>query len=144
MRIPTLPKSFYATLFLWCSIFVITGCEKEMVCLEQDWTGTYTGNRSCNSFLPPEVIVTPVVITVEPGDFSGLNVRINQENGNLLRNYTNMIVDNCSLQDNILVGIGSNRVEDYTATLDGNVVRLREDWAIANFRSLCETTATRN
>ncbi len=125
-----------ASLLLFVFLTTATSCEddEDIVCLQSNWIGTYSGVIDCAG---TEEDLT-LTITADGAD----NIVISYETPTTTVSFTPIPFNNCDLeasftQDNLTISIASNLT-------GGEVLNLMQTIVDGTTTSVCEIAATRN
>ena len=125
-----------ASLLLFVFLTTATSCEddEDIVCLQSNWIGTYSGVIDCAG---TEEDLT-LTITADGAD----NIVISYETPTTTVDFTPIPFNNCNLeasftQDNLTISIASNLT-------GGEVLNLMQTIVDGTTTSVCEIAATRN
>lgn len=116
--------------FAFLSCFLISSCEKEEVCTEIDWAGTYRVAKSCpEDFLSPATAVDGNLILelIDNGENrnSTLAARFEPDAGTSRILFDGFFIVGCSLRSNVL---GSPTIR-YNAELSEGIVKITETFS---------------
>lgn len=119
-------------------LLALSACKKDdddvtMVCMQDDWVGTYSGTIDCNG---TEEAVT-VTITASGTE----NIIIKYESASVTTDYDPLPFNGCDLNAS---GTVSGITVNTDVTLNGNQLDMSETVIIGTSTTTCTIAATRN
>lgn len=131
---------------LYTSIFIISfaSCNEETVCLPQDWSGTYSGDKTCNT--SPDAY--PVTIRLTETDSAVFSLRYLVPEWDTISQQSRIVVKGCIINDGTDIAPGSDppfvRTFDYEGSLSENELVLEERSTYFSTTTNCVLRLTRD